>query len=278
LALLLGTVVLLPLAGCKSCDLVEAELRTKERQVRELKDDLYRTELYNEALQNELRDLRHHTATALSPEQASQTYTLKEVVLGRGTGGYDDDGKPGDEALQVVLEPRDPDGHAIKAPGSLHVEAVQINSQGLKMPLSFWEITPEQLRRTWRSGLLSTGYHLVLPWKVWPSEPKLRITARFTLADGRVFEADKDITVRLAPEALRKSGPVVGPEVLPLEPDVLPAPRETPPRMPPANGDALWPAEKRDAFKPASWQRPAPTVPLMGAVHLLQPAPASEAR
>src|SRR5262249_19604576 len=131
-AVLMCGTAFLPCLGCRSCDLVEAELRTKERELREAKDELFKAELYNEALQNELRAVRPSAVSSLSPEQASQTYTLKEIVLGRQTGGLDDDGKPGDEALQVVLEPRDPDGHAIKAPGSVRVEALQVSPEGLK--------------------------------------------------------------------------------------------------------------------------------------------------
>src|SRR5262249_25603469 len=151
--------------------------------------------------QRELHVVRPGGGSSVSPEQASQTYTLKEIVLARQTGGYDQDGKPGDEAPQVLLGPRDPAGPAIKAPGSLYVEVVQITPAGLKTPLCSWQIPPDQLRRSWKSGLFTTGYYLVLPWKVWPSTPKLRVTARFTLADQRVFEADKDITIRLAPQA-----------------------------------------------------------------------------
>src|SRR5262249_39529259 len=221
---------------------------------------------YNEALQNELRAVRPSAVSSLSPEQASQTYTLKEIVLGRQTGGLDDDGKPGDEALQVGLEPRDPDGHAIKAPGSVRVEALQVSPEGLKTPLCFWDIPAAQLRRTWRSGLFSTGYYLVLPWKVEPTSSKLRITARFTLADGRVFEADKDVSIRLPPEGLRKSGPIlVMPEngviVLPPETAVpLPPPRPVPPEKSDDQSAANRPLETTGALKPASWQRSA-TIP-----------------
>src|SRR5438445_8195620 len=174
--------------GCRRADLVEAELRTRERELRETRSDLDRSELYNQALQSEMGDLRKSGAghsncsnslSPLTPERASQIYTLKEIVLGRLTGGYDEDKIPGDEALQVVLEPRDPDGQAIKAPGHLRVTALQISPEGLKTPLSTWEIPPQELRRTWRNGFLSTGYYVVLPWQNWPTTPRVRVIAQF---------------------------------------------------------------------------------------------------
>ncbi len=215
--------------GCRNCDLVEAELRSRENDLRELRADLAQAESHNEALVRELSSIRHGTAVKVSPELASQTYTLKQITLGRGTGGVDEDDCPGDEALQVVLEPRDGDGHVIKAPGAVHVEAWEISPEGLKTPISSWDLTPLQLRHTWRSGLLSTGYVIVLPWKNWPTSEKLRVIVRFTLVDGRLFEADKDVTIRLTPPARRKIVPPPDPadDSPSLEPvPVLPPPRK----------------------------------------------------
>src|SRR5438309_3009975 len=161
-------------AGCRRADLVEAELRPRARELRESRADLNQSEAYNQALQSELHDVRSSSSSKLTPERASQIYTIREVVLGRQTGGYDDDNCPGDEALQVVLEPRDPDGQAIKAPGTVEVQALEITPEGLKRPLSSWHVPPEELRRTWRSGFLSTAYFLVLPWKNWPTCEHLR--------------------------------------------------------------------------------------------------------
>jgi hypothetical protein len=267
--LLMCGLLLLPCVGCRGrCDLVEAELRTKERELREAREELDRAGLFNEALHNELRAVGPRAGGVVLPEQASQTYTLKEVVLGRLTGGYDADGKPGDEALQVVLEPRDPDGHAIKVPGALHVEAVQITPEGLKVPLSAWDLSPGELRRSWRSGLFATGYQLVLPWKVWPAFSKMRVTARFTLDDGRVFEADKDVTVRLAPPAVPPGGPVL----IPGDDEALPPPTPVGPVMPSAEAGGP-PAETAGVLKPASWRRsPAPSLE-PGPVRLHRPEP-----
>lgn len=195
-------------AGCRgNCDLVEAELRTREMQLAGLRDELNQLHAHNQALQHEVAALRGGGPFKVSPEEASQTSPLRSLVLGRQTGGLDDDGQPGDEALQVLVEPRDGDGHALKAPGTLIVRAVEITPEGLKKPLCSWEVSGDALRRSWRNGLLTTGYSLVLPWKVWPSHEKVRVIAQLTLSDGRMFEAEKDVTVRLAPVANRKAAP-----------------------------------------------------------------------
>lgn len=199
---LLALAMALPAGGCRNCDLVEAELRAKENDLRDLRCELARCEACNDGLMRELAAIRQAGSSRISPELAAQTFTLKQIVLGRGTGGLDDDAVPGDEALQVVMEPRDADGHTIKAPGSVHVEALEITSEGIKVPLSSWDLTAEQLRRTWRAGLFGTGYNLVLNWKTQPTNEKLRVVVRFTLLDGRAFEADKDVTIRLGKQGL----------------------------------------------------------------------------
>src|SRR6516164_5925064 len=96
-AMLLGSTLLIASLGCRNKDLVEAELRTRDNDVRELRADLAQAELQNEALLRELGALRQGAVSKISPEFAAQTYTLKQITLGRGTGGYDDDHFPGDE-------------------------------------------------------------------------------------------------------------------------------------------------------------------------------------
>ncbi len=237
-----GLVSFLLLVGCRSgaSDLVEDQLRQRENEARELRDELCRTQAYNDALQRELRAVRGVTPTVITPEFAGQTFTIKSLTLGRQTGGYQADDCPGDQALQVVLEPRDPDGHTLKAPGAVQVEALEVNQEGLKRLLSTWQVPPDDLRRSWKSGLLTTGYFLVLPWKVPPTTEKLRVVVNFTLADGRVFEADKDVTVH--PPQPGKHAP------LPLAPPPGAEPLPPPKQM---HGPALQGAR---AAPTATWQ------------------------
>ena len=235
-----GLTLLVAVCGCRHCERVESELRGRETEVRELRDELDRTSIYNQALQQEVRSLRGELG--VGPDgQTPAAYPVQSVVLGRQTGGRSNTDCPGDDALQVQVEPKDPEGQSIKVPGQLLVLTQEITPEGIKRPLSSWAIPPEQLRRSWRSGLLTTGYVVNLPWKVWPSTTKLRVTAQFQVADGRVFEADKDITVRLTPVNKRPASvpdakPQPGNEATP----VLPAPRPIEPAKPstPAPADA----------------------------------------
>jgi len=268
-ALLFGMALVALGSGCRSCDPVESELRAREQDVRELREELERSQLYNQALQQELGAVRGEPCTPDAKPVAA--YPVRSVALGRQTGGRPSDHGPGDDALQVLLEPRDPEGQAIKAPGSLVVQAIEVNPQGLKTPLSAWEIPPDQLRRAWRSGLFTNGYSLTLPWKVYPSTEKLRVVAQFRTADGRLFEADKDITVRLTPEAQRKPlPPADGGPVLPAPNNVLPPPH---PLEPGANGGAeaarFTPAGQGHTTSTSLWHKAVPPP----AAEILRPVP-----
>src|SRR5262249_30095006 len=128
------------LAGCRNNnnELVESELRAQERIVREQREELARLQAHNDALQRDLGTTQQGTAYKLPPELAAQTCALKRIALGRGTCGYDTDGQLGDEAVQVILEPRDGADHTIKAPGTVTVSALEITAEGIKTPNSTW--------------------------------------------------------------------------------------------------------------------------------------------
>lgn len=220
-------------SGCRStapCEVVEAELRSRNDELRHARFQLNRTSAYTNYLERELRNLRQsHIGKPLLPGASTAT-PITKIELGRQTGGYEKDGIPGDEMLQVVIEPRDGDGHAVKAAGTVEVQALTVSKEGLKAPLCQWVVPQNRLGRYWRSGLLSTGYFVQLPWKNWPLSSNVRVVVRFLAADQRVFEADKDVTVRVVPLVLRRA--IVGPPA----PDLFPDPACPPPLPTPGTG------------------------------------------
>ena len=140
-----------------------------------------------------------HLARTADPKSTPgpvPTLALKEIALGNGTGGANNNHQHGDEALQVVLVPKDDDGSAVKVPGRVVILGFEIAPNGTKVPIGRWDVAPENLRRYWRSGLLATGYYLLMQWDKPPTTEKLRIAVRMTTLDGRVFETDRDVTVR----------------------------------------------------------------------------------
>lgn len=231
--------------GCRSAskadvraDALEAELRTRTRELEQA-----RTE------RDQLRGLAETYARQLQPGRPpftppvgygyaqhsgqSPTLPLRDITLANGTGGVDEDNLPGDESLLVVVVPRDDDGTAVKLPGKLTVSVSEISPQGLKTPIGRWEIPPESLRKTWRSGLLASGYFVPLKWDTSPGSDRLRVSVQFVTLDGKPFEADKDVGV--------KPLPGVGPHGSPV---VIPPPG-VPDRPPPPGAEELPPPAAR---------------------------------
>ena len=76
---LLQAFLCLALAGCRSNrDLVEAELRSKDRDLHCMRDELDRSVAFTESLRRELGALRGISPSHLTPEGASQTYRSEE--------------------------------------------------------------------------------------------------------------------------------------------------------------------------------------------------------
>ena len=248
--------IVMVLAGCRGrSDQVEAELRTRDAELRHLRTDLQRAEGLNYVLQSELQ-CRPAGVLMSGPDfseapaapRASLAGMIKEVVLARGTGGVDEDGRPGDEAIMLVIVTKDADGSAVKVPGNLAVQAYEVTQEGIKLPLAGWDVPSLQLQKMWHSGLLSTGYHVKLAWKKPPSFEKIRIVCQFTtLPDNRLFEMDRDIVVRLIPGA---GQPIPG-MIVPG-----PAPTFDGPFLPPGALAPLPPAATVTANKPAEPERP----------------------
>jgi hypothetical protein len=203
--------------GCRSrSDLVEAELRTRDRELREARARLASTEMFALAMERELRESRQCQPGAAVA--AGVQPILKGIEVGRQTAGYDDDRIPGDEGIQVVVVPRDTDGHAVKATGRLRITLFDITAENQKLLLSTHEIPAVDLRTKWQAGLLNTGYFVKIPWAVVPHSEKLRVVAEFASTDGRTFENERDVTIRLPHEALPTK---------PLPPGIPPAAVET---------------------------------------------------
>ena len=214
-------------AGCRSsnnrADLVEAELRTRERQIDELQEQLARERALNSAYDRDSRLRSSEPGTTPIVEGISPGMPIKSIEIGRGTGGVDEDGITGDEGVQIVVVPRDEDRAAIKLPGTLSVSVYEITPDGLKVPFTTWDVSSIALRGTWQSGLFGSGYHVRLRFRNQPTQNKLRLVVQFRTLDGRVLEADREIAIRVVQMASQQPimiSPMVSPMMVYPQPDL----------------------------------------------------------
>ncbi len=225
------------LGGCRSnnkYELIEAELRTRERELADARAALDQSRNLLRAYEASQRP----ATPGPHPGGGGAFVQVKEIALARGTGGVDEDGAPGDEGLMVVIVPRDDDGSAVKVPGRVLVAAWEVTPAGLKNPIGSWNIPADKLRPTWKSGLISTGYFVAVPWQTLPSTDRVRIAVRLITTDGRAFEADRDVSVK-PPLALRGGGraPVFPEMPPPGVPSALPPGTEELPPPAPLEGE-----------------------------------------
>lgn len=215
-----GVALVCALSGCigaearRNQELLEADLRSQERHIQEMKEDLDRKEgvIHNLDVEVERAQMAAVRGKPEGGESAPVVNVVKDIVLGRLTGGVRQNPKAlFDDALQVILEPRDVDGDAIKAPGSVHIDLFEITPQGLKTPLSSWDISHRELRRLWNEPLIGgPSYRSTLPWKALPTTEKLRVVVRFTTLDGKLFEAEREFSIKLPDGIVTRPGLPVG--------------------------------------------------------------------
>lgn len=272
------------LAGCTNSrqELIESELRRKEEELLQLKACLGSRDAEIQALEIEMEMLQRCQAKEarkeVLPGGSGSVVFVEKITLGRLTGGFRENPEiDGDNALQVLIEPRDADGSVVKAPGSAKIEVFEVNPRGLKSFLSCWEFSSRELRRLWDDPLLGgPAYRILVPWKVYPSTERLKLVVRFQTLDGSPFEAEKEITVRTVRPSRRRQGSVPGegefcmPDANPMPPAMPSGPPAAPPiekAPPPAKKKTTEPmpapaqAPKLPEPKPAS---PPPVPPPSG--------------
>lgn len=117
-------------------------------------------------------------------------------IIGLESDGFESDGRAGDDGVQFVLQPRDEQGLPIDAPGSISVVVVDPQPEGKSVRVARWDLTAQQAAGYHDRS--QGGFHLQLPWPAsLPKNPRLRLFARYTTADGRDLQAEKEITVNL---------------------------------------------------------------------------------
>lgn len=202
--------LLLPSCRSGGKDKLESTIRQRDQRIIQLQEDIDKLAGYNLALQTEVRIMRGQPLPS-SCDPFTPLYPVRSVVVGRSTTPIDDDRLPGDEGVQVVLEPRDADGKLQRAPACASVTIVEVDGQGLKSPIGTWDYSAEQMRASWKQGLLTSGFVLNCLWQAPPKSDRVKILASFTMEDGRRFEAEKELAIK---PPVDRSGAMPGPATL----------------------------------------------------------------
>ncbi len=124
---------------------------------------------------------------------------VDRLVLDRTfTGGYNADGRPGDEGITVVLQPRDDRGQSLHAAGAVAIVVLDEALLGEEARVARWDFTAAEIARLIKKTGPSMGIALNLRWPgATPINRDLHLFVRYVTADGRNLEAGQTIRIEL---------------------------------------------------------------------------------
>lgn len=206
---------LLPLAviaasGCASrgnVDLLEARLREQEDQLRSLHAQVDRTNSELSAARRLNETLKQKVVQPASHDQAFDLSERQFQVAGLKinsllTGGFNRDGKPGDDQVTLVFAPIDRREQPVQVPGHVECELLDLNRPSGQQRLGLWKFDVTKTHTAWQKSLGSFGYRFELPWLTQPSSSALELRVQFHSEHGDQFEASAPIRIELSKSTL----------------------------------------------------------------------------
>lgn len=168
---------------------------------------------------------------------------VMNVTLNRKlTGGHNVDGQPGDEGVMVVVEPLNGAGDLVEVPGQVSIVVLDPAVEGEAARVARWDFSSKEAADHLKRTPMGDGLHFDLRWPHAPPTHRiLNLYVRYTTADGRRLQVEKQIEVD-PPRADETSGDRLTKH--PAEPAAS-EPREAGdgPLLPRAEATAIQPAD-----------------------------------
>lgn len=133
----------------------------------------------------------------------------------RLTGGWNSDGKFGDEGVAMVIEMRNAANEVVSVPATISVVVSDPSMPPDQSRVDRWDLAPQEVADQFRKSFLGHGVHLELPWNSQPPcRGKLHLYVRVVTADGEEFRIDRPLKIDVMPE-LQGIGMTPGPPPAP---------------------------------------------------------------
>lgn len=186
------------------CDTIPAEeFRTVQRESQAAKEQAGQLEQQLAAEQKTNRNLQEQLATVRGMDRATvdQLIVPVRIELASQSGGYNTDGKPGDDGVVLYVQPIDKDGHVIKAAGSISVTLLDLSEPSRPVVISEYDFDVPTTRTLWYGRFMTNHFTVRCPWP--PSGPPLadEVTAHIEFTDlltGRVLTAQNRFEIQHA--------------------------------------------------------------------------------
>ncbi len=141
-----------------------------------------------------------------------------------GTGPMDLDGRPGNDSLSVLIEPRNELDQYVPRGGQLDLVLLDPSEEGESARFARWEFDESTARRMLATSRFERGIHVRVPLPELPSRVQhLHLFVRYTRRDGQRVEADQLLDVRAAHRFAERWTPRAGDS----EPATVPTPART---------------------------------------------------
>ncbi|HVA50360.1 MAG TPA: hypothetical protein VNH11_28655 [Pirellulales bacterium] len=171
---------------------------------------------------------------------------VMQITLNRKlTGGHNVDGHPGDEGVMLVIEPLNAAGELVEVPGEVSVVILDPALEGEAARIARWDFKTEDAAAHVKRTPLGDGLHFDLRWPHSPPTHRvLNLYVRYTTADGRRLQVEKQIEVDPPAAADAPDDRVTK---TPPEPNVADGhDAETGPSLPGTGAKAVEPADDED--------------------------------
>lgn len=126
-----------------------------------------------------------------------QDEVVAQITLNRKlTGGHNVDAQPGDEGVMVVVEPLNAAGELIEVPGAVSIVVLDPAIEGEAARVARWDFTSREAAKHLKRTPMGDGLHFDLRWPHSPpSHRLLNLYVRYTTADGRRLQVEKQIDI-----------------------------------------------------------------------------------
>jgi hypothetical protein len=141
----------------------------------------------------------------------SDSAFLARLVIHPSSRGVDLDNQPGDEGIELLVQPLDRSGRLHPVSGSMIVRIMESESENTSRQIGLWEFSAEEIDEFWiGSSSPERGILLHLPWNgLPPTQGPLTVLAEYSIAVGPSVSTSSSITVEPAPRAYALDHPLM---------------------------------------------------------------------
>lgn len=122
---------------------------------------------------------------------------ITEVVINKSVSqGKNSDGRPGDDGIELLIQPKAADGSVVDEAGNLTITLIDPAADQGERQLGKWSFLKEEASLFFAEDEFDNrGILLDLKWEMIPINKRLTVYVRFETSDDRVMETTSDIFI-----------------------------------------------------------------------------------